>query len=140
MMRIWSVAAAALFVVVNGGCASHKESAPVQAAPAPVRVVAPAPADFSGEWAWSASVGGNMMDGAMHLDHATTPTAYTGTLTAQGMALPVKDFEVSGKTYTFKVEGPDGIYTLKGLFTDDKTMEGTLDGPPGPGSFKAKKN
>jgi len=75
----------------------------------------------------------------MHLDRAT-PGGYSGALLTEGLSLPVKDFVQTGRGYTFKVEAPDGIYTVKGMLTDDKTMEGAVDGPPGPGGFKAKKS
>jgi hypothetical protein len=147
MTRIWSTTSAALLIAATAACASYKAGAPsqpvsaassVSAAP---RAMPPAPAmpDVAGEWSWSATVGGNLKEGTMHLDHAP-PSGYSGALQVEGLALPVKEFVVTGRSYTFKVEAPDGIYTLKGTLTDDKTMDGTLDGPPGPGAFKAKKS
>jgi hypothetical protein len=151
MIRTWSTAAAAILVSVTGACASHNKEAapPVQPSPAvtstattaPARKMAPAAAlpDVAGSWAWTASVAGNEMDGTMHLEHATTG-GYTGGLQAQGLDIPLTDIEIAGRAYSFKVQAPDGVYTVKGNIVADGTMEGTVDGPPGPGSFKAKKN
>ena len=98
---------------------------------------APAMPNVVGDFAWTANLAGNELQGTMHVERAAAG-GYTITLESGGTALPARGLMLTGNDISLKVDAPDGVYTVKGKVADDGAIDGSVEGPQ-IGTFKSKR-